>query len=218
MAGDILVVDDEADIRDIVAGILDDEGYGTRTARNSDEALTAIEARRPSLVFLDIWLQGSPLDGLQLLDVIRGTPSRGAGRHDLGPRQHRNGGLGHQARRLRLHREAVQGRPPRADRRASARDLALRREVKELKRRISGEATDLIGKSSAMNQLRQTIERVAPTNSRTMISGPPAAGKELVARTIHSPVAARQRAVRRHQRRRHHAGAHGGSSCSASRR
>jgi two-component system nitrogen regulation response regulator NtrX len=71
MAGDILVVDDEADIRDIVAGILDDEGYRTRTARNADEALAAIEARRPNLVFLDIWLQGSRLDGLQVLDVVK---------------------------------------------------------------------------------------------------------------------------------------------------
>ena len=69
MASDILIVDDEADIRELVAGILQDEGYGTRTARDSDEALAAIVARRPNLVFLDIWLQGSRLDGLQLLDA-----------------------------------------------------------------------------------------------------------------------------------------------------
>ena len=69
MASDILIVDDEADIRDLVAGILQDEGYDTRTARDSDEALAAIAARRPNLVFLDIWLQGSKLDGLQLLDA-----------------------------------------------------------------------------------------------------------------------------------------------------
>ncbi|MCA0405685.1 MAG: response regulator, partial [Proteobacteria bacterium] len=71
MAGDILIVDDEADIRDLVAGILDDEGYTTRTARHADEALAAIEARRPNMIFLDIWIQGSRLDGLQLLDVIK---------------------------------------------------------------------------------------------------------------------------------------------------
>ena len=68
MASDILIVDDEADIRELVAGILQDEGHGTRTARDSDEALAAVVARRPNLVFLDIWLQGSRLDGLQLLD------------------------------------------------------------------------------------------------------------------------------------------------------
>src|SRR5919112_1782203 len=71
MAADILIVDDEADIRDLVAGILEDEGFRTRVAGNSDEALTSITARRPNLVFLDIWLQGSKLDGLQALDVIK---------------------------------------------------------------------------------------------------------------------------------------------------
>ena len=71
MAAEILIVDDEADIRDLVAGILQDEGYGTRTARNSDDALSAIATRRPNLVFLDIWLQGSKLDGLQLLDTVK---------------------------------------------------------------------------------------------------------------------------------------------------
>ena len=73
MAHDILIVDDEADIRELVSGILEDEGYSTRTARNSDEALTAIEARRPHLIFLDIWMQGSKLDGLQLLESSSGT-------------------------------------------------------------------------------------------------------------------------------------------------
>ena len=71
MAAEILIVDDEADIRDLVAGILQDEGYTTRTARNSDDALSAIATRRPNLVFLDIWLQGSKLDGLQLLDSVK---------------------------------------------------------------------------------------------------------------------------------------------------
>src|SRR5258708_28212228 len=71
MANDILIVDDEADIRDLVAGILDDEGFTTRTARDSDSALTEIANRRPNLVFLDIWLQGSKLDGLQLLEQIK---------------------------------------------------------------------------------------------------------------------------------------------------
>ena len=71
MAAEILIVDDEADIRDLVAGILQDEGYTTRTARNSDDALSAISTRRPNLVFLDIWLQGSKLDGLQLLDSVK---------------------------------------------------------------------------------------------------------------------------------------------------
>src|SRR5919109_39368 len=71
MGPDILIVDDESDIRELVAGILQDEGYGARTARDSDDALAAIKTRRPSLVFLDIWLQGSRLDGLQLLSAVK---------------------------------------------------------------------------------------------------------------------------------------------------
>src|SRR5205085_594952 len=71
MALEILIVDDETDIRELVAGILQDEGYQTRTARDSDEALNAVASRRPNLVFLDIWLQGSRLDGLQLLDGMK---------------------------------------------------------------------------------------------------------------------------------------------------
>src|SRR3954447_23148968 len=71
MAHDILIVDDEADIRELVAGILQDEGYLTRTARDSDDALNTVSTRRPNLVFLDIWLQGSRLDGLQLLDAMK---------------------------------------------------------------------------------------------------------------------------------------------------
>src|SRR6185295_10308493 len=70
-SGEILIVDDEADIRELVSGILQDEGFTTKTAKNSDEALATIVSRRPNLVFLDIWLQGSRLDGLQLLDAVK---------------------------------------------------------------------------------------------------------------------------------------------------
>src|SRR4051812_36619699 len=72
MAADILVVDDEADIRDLVAGILQDEGYAVRTAANSEEALTALRARKPALLVLDIWMQGGGMDGLELLDMVKG--------------------------------------------------------------------------------------------------------------------------------------------------
>jgi two-component system nitrogen regulation response regulator NtrX len=100
MASDILVVDDEADIRDIVSGILDDEGHETRTAADSDSALAAISDRVPRLIFLDIWLQGSRLDGLALLDEIKARYPDLAGGDDFRPWQHRNRGLGDQARRL----------------------------------------------------------------------------------------------------------------------
>jgi two-component system, NtrC family, nitrogen regulation response regulator NtrX len=185
MAGDILIVDDEADIRDVVAGILDDEGYRTRTARNSDEALAAIEARRPNLVFLDIWMQGSKLDGLQLLDVVKE-------RHPDVPVVMISGHGNIETAVSAIKRGAYDyiEKPFKSDRLVLVAERAietsrLRREIREL-RQISGQAAELIGRSTAMNQLRQTIERVAPTNSRIMIFGASGSGKELTARTIHS--------------------------------
>jgi two-component system nitrogen regulation response regulator NtrX len=71
MALDILIVDDERDIRELVAGVLSDEGYECRTAGDSTSALNAIDQRRPSLVLLDVWLHGSPMDGLEVLDAIK---------------------------------------------------------------------------------------------------------------------------------------------------
>src|SRR6201995_4338591 len=71
MAADILVVDDEADIRELVSGILSDEGYQVRVAANSEAALAAISARKPALLVLDIWMTGGGMDGLELLDMVK---------------------------------------------------------------------------------------------------------------------------------------------------
>jgi two-component system nitrogen regulation response regulator NtrX len=111
MAAEILIVDDEADIRDLVAGILQDEGYGTRTARNSDEALAAVATRRPNLVFLDIWLQGSKLDGLQLLDAVKQEHPELPVVMIPGHCSRR-----HQTRCLRFYRETIQSRSARVGR------------------------------------------------------------------------------------------------------
>jgi two-component system nitrogen regulation response regulator NtrX len=185
MAADILVVDDEADIREIVSGILEDEAHVTRTAGDSDAALAAISARRPNLIFLDIWLQGSRLDGLSLLDEIH------AQHPDL-PVVIISGHGNVETAVSAIKRGAYDyiEKPFKADRLVLVAERALeasrlRREVAELKQR-TGESDELIGTSGAMNHLRQTIDRVAPTNSRIMIFGPSGAGKEQVARTIHS--------------------------------
>src|SRR5919108_1330735 len=185
MGPEILIVDDEADIRELVAGILEDEGYSTRTARDSDEALGAVAARRPNLVLLDIWLQGSRLDGLQLLDSIKQI-------HPELPVVMISGHGNIETAVSAIKRGAYDfiEKPFKADRLILIAERALensklRREVIELKQR-SGESFDLIGMSAAMNQLRQTIERVAPTNSRIMIVGPSGSGKEMVARAIHA--------------------------------
>jgi two-component system nitrogen regulation response regulator NtrX len=185
MAADILIVDDEADIRDLVAGILQDEGYEARTARNSDEALTAVVARRPSLLFLDIWLQGSKLDGLQLLEVVKGEHPELPVVMISG-----HGNIETAVSAIKLGAYDFIEKPFKADRLVlvatrALENLRLRREVKELKQ-LATLPTSLIGDSTAMQQLRQTIEKVAPTNSRILIVGPSGAGKELAARTIHT--------------------------------
>jgi two-component system, NtrC family, nitrogen regulation response regulator NtrX len=180
---DILIVDDEADIRELVSGILQDEGYVTRTARDSDDALAHVASRRPSLVFLDIWLQGSRLDGLQLLDGMK--------------QQHPElpvvmiSGHGNIETAVAAIKQGAYDfieKPFKADRLVLVAQRALetsrlKREVKALKQLSP---STLVGKSSSMNQLRQTVEKVSPTNSRILIVGPAGAGKELAARAIHA--------------------------------
>jgi len=185
MASDILIVDDEQDIRELVAGILSDEGHETRIAHDSDSALAAIAARVPRLVFLDIWLQGSRLDGLALLDEIKKL-------HPELPVVMISGHGTIETAVSAIRRGAYDfiEKPFKTDRLILICERALetsklRREVSDLRKR-SGETSDLIGVSAAMSQLRQTIERVAPTNSRIMIIGASGSGKEMVARAIHA--------------------------------
>src|SRR2546430_9632893 len=176
MASDILIIDDEADIRDLVAGILEDEGYETRTARDSDSALGAIASRRPSLLFLDIWWQGSRLDGLQLLDNVKEQ-------HPELPVVMISGHGNIETAVSAIKRGAYDfiEKPFKADRLVlvairALENSRLKREVRELKQFAPLGAT-LVGRSPAVNQLRQTIEKVAPTNSRVLILGPSGSGK-----------------------------------------
>src|SRR5436305_457740 len=184
MALDILVVDDELDIRELVAGVLEDEGYETRVAADSDAALEAIAVRRPSLVLLDVWLQGSRLDGLQLLDEIkRRDPSipvlviSGHGNLDTAVAAIRRGASDFiekpfEAERLLL----MVARATETER--------LRREVASL-RAVTGLGTDLQGTSTAINTVRATLKRVASTGSRVLITGGAGVGKEVAARLLH---------------------------------
>lgn len=185
MTSDILIVDDEADIRELVSGILEDEGHTTRLAANSHEALAGIEERRPSLLILDIWLQGSQLDGLEILSRVK------AQHPDL-PVVIISGHGNIETAVTAIKRGAYDyiEKPFKADRLVlvTARALEnskLKRENRELKEK-SVVSFELIGRSSAINQLRQAIERVAATNSRIMITGPSGSGKELAARVLHS--------------------------------
>ncbi len=185
MASDVLIVDDEADIRDLVAGILDDEGFTTRTARDSDSAFAEIANRRPNLVFLDIWLQGSKLDGLQLLEQIKRDHA------DL-PVVMISGHGNIETAVAAIKRGAYDfiEKPFKSDRlilvaTRALENSRLKREVKELKQ-LAPTASVLTGRSACMNQLRQTIDRAAKANSRILIVGPPGSGKELAARTLHN--------------------------------
>ncbi|KQN12103.1 sigma-54 dependent transcriptional regulator [Sphingomonas aurantiaca] len=184
MALDILVVDDERDIRELVAGVLEDEGYATRDAGDSDSALEAIAARRPSLVLLDVWLQGSRLDGLELLDEIkRRDPSipvlviSGHGNLDTAVAAIRRGASDFiekpfEAERLLL----MVARATETER--------LRREVATLRATV-GRETDLTGSSGAINGVRATLKRVAATGSRVLVMGGAGVGKEVAARLLH---------------------------------
>ena len=185
MASDILIVDDESDICELVAGLLQDEGYSTRTARDSDSALHEIQNRRPNLVFLDIWLQGSRLDGLQLLDSIKEQ-------HPELPVVMISGHGNIETAVAAIKRGAYDfiEKPFKADRLVLVADRALeasrlRREVKELKV-FAPQPSVMVGRSPSINQLRHMVEKTAPTNSRIMIVGPSGSGKELTARTLHA--------------------------------
>ena len=162
MALDILIVDDERDIRELVAGVLEDEGFATRTAGDSTEALLALAERRPSLVLLDVWLQGSKLDGLQLLDTVKTQ-------HPELPVVMISGHGNIETAVSAIKRGAYDfiEKPFKADRLVLVANRALensrlRREVKELKQLAPVPAT-LVGKSPAINQLRHVIDKVAPT-------------------------------------------------------
>ncbi len=184
MAHDILIVDDEADICGLVAGILEDEGYTARTARDADSALAAIASRRPNLIFLDIWLQGSRMDGLELLDTIKAD-------HPDVPVVMISGHGNIETAVAAIKRGAYDfiEKPFNADRlvvvtERALETLRLRREVKELKQLTQPHT--MVGRSSAIQQLRATVDRVGPTNSRILIVGPSGSGKELTARLIHA--------------------------------
>ena len=184
MATDILIVDDEADIRELVSGILSDEGHGTRTARSSDEALILIGARRPHLVFLDIWLQGSRLDGLQLLEIIKEQ-------HPTLPvvMISGHGNIETAVSAIKIGAYDFIEKPFKADRLVLVADRAL--ETSRLKREVSDLKTRgltpnrIVGRSTTTNQLRTAIDKIAPANSRILISGAPGSGKELAARMLH---------------------------------
>jgi len=184
MLADILVVDDEADIRELVGGVLSDEGYAVRTAANSEAALAAIKARKPNLLVLDIWMQGGGMDGLELLDLVKGLDAdlpvlmiSGHGNIETAVSAIKRGAYDFLEKPFKSDRLLL----------LVARALEasnLKRENRRLRQKTIT-PDGFIGRSQAAQALRQLIAKVAPANSRILVSGPPGCGKELVARLIH---------------------------------
>jgi two-component system nitrogen regulation response regulator NtrX len=184
MAADVLVVDDEADIRELVAGILSDEGYAVRTANDSESALAAVKSRKPALLILDIWMQGGGMDGLELLDLVKQLDAdipvimiSGHGNIETAVSAIKRGAY-----------EFLE-KPFKSDRLLLCVERALETSnLKRENRRLRAQTIQpdgLIGKSVVTQQLRGLIAKLASANSRVLIAGPPGSGKETVARLIH---------------------------------
>lgn len=185
MAHDILIVDDEEDIRDLVSGILSDEGYTTRVAADGLSALEMIKARQPSLVVLDVWLGDSERDGLKILDIIKRD-------HPYVPVVMMSGHGTIETAVSAIKKGAYDfiEKPFQSDRlllivHRAVESARLRRENDELKI-IARLDTGLVGESSSINQVRQNIEKISGTNGRVFISGPVGSDRTSIAREIHN--------------------------------
>ena len=184
MAHEVLIVDDEADIRMMITGILEDEGYACRAAAESDGALQAIRDRPPSVVLLDIWLANSAQDGLELLQTMQQEQSdvpvimiSGHGTIESAVWAIKQGAYDFIEKPFKTDRVLLCVE-------RAIETAQLKRENQELRLR-AGEEAELVGSSQVAQGLRQSVQKVAPTGSRVLITGPPGAGKDVVARMLH---------------------------------
>ena len=182
---DILIVDDERDIRELIADILKDEGFTTRTAANSDQAVAALNAAEPALMILDIWLKDSRMDGIDILkQVKRNNPDvpviiiSGHGNIEIAVAAIRQGAYDFIEKPFNIDQlMVVVNRAMETSR--------LRRENNSL-RRGNGRPAEMLGQSVAFKRLRDNLDKVAKSNGRVMLTGEPGSGKELAARYIHA--------------------------------
>ena len=189
----------KSDIRELVGGILQDEGFAVRTAGNSADALAHVRTRAPRLVVLDVWLKGSELDGLEILSILKEMDPllpvvviSGHGTVETAVTAIRRGAYDYLEKPFKADKLIVTVQ-------RALENAALKRENSHLRARSSA-SNELVGKSSVMAQLASSIDKVSPTNSRILISGPPGSGKELVSRLIHERSQPRKQSVRGRQR------------------
>ena len=186
MADEILIVDDEPDIRSLISLILEDEGFQTATASNGAEARELLSARPPSCVILDIWLRDSDMDGLEILNWCQSIYPElpilmisGHGTIETAVQAIRQGAYDFIEKPFKAERLLLTVRRALHNRRLEKENAALRQQSG------SDGQTTLVGQSASIKQLRQQVEKVAPTASRVMITGPSGSGKETLARLIH---------------------------------
>jgi len=184
MKYDVLIVEDEDDIREMIGGILQDEGYEARMTGTSDEALAAVKSRKPSLMILDVWLKGSSMDGIELLDTLKATHPNlpviiisGHGTVETAVSAIRKGAYDYIVKPFKAEKLLVTAS-------RALENARLRQENEELKGKARSD-NSLVGTSPQIAQLRQKIAKIAATNSRVLISGPSGSGKELIARLLH---------------------------------
>lgn len=183
--GDILIVDDERDIRELISEILEDEGYTTRIASNSGECMAQVEDAPPALMILDIWLKDSDMDGIDILKIAKrdypGMPViiiSGHGNIEIAVAAIKQGAYDYIEKPFNIDQLMV----------VIARAMEtsrLRAENSQLKRRDAVPA-EMVGSSTAFRTLRANLEKVTRSNGRVMLSGPPGCGKEVAARVIHA--------------------------------
>ncbi len=184
MSADILIVDDEADIRNLIQGILEDEGYATRLAANAQDAYEAIAEKAPDLIVLDIWLRGSEDDGMEMLEKVKADDSTlpvlmisGHGTIETAVSAIKQGAYDFIEKPFKSDRLLLMIK-------RALETAALKRENEQLRQK-SGESLDFIAESPQMETFKQMLGRAAPTNSRILLTGEPGTGKNLISRLIH---------------------------------
>ncbi|MEM8656197.1 MAG: sigma-54 dependent transcriptional regulator [Pseudomonadota bacterium] len=182
---DILIVDDERDIRELISDILEDEGYATRLAGNSDDAMAAINTAEPALMILDIWLKDSQMDGIDILKAVKrdnpGVPVviiSGHGNIEIAVAAIKQGAYDFIEKPFNIDQLLVVIR-------RAMETSRLRRENQSLRRPEAAQAK-MIGGSASYRALISQLDKVTKSNGRVMLTGPAGCGKEVAARYIHA--------------------------------